>query len=93
VGTLRKGQSTQTIRTSEVLLVLEDLQVKGEAKLISHELQIENKWGMKLIRHYILTTKKITYQFNSKTYLGTRIGRKRMSCSSKNKGSQDYLET
>jgi hypothetical protein len=43
VGTLRKGQSTRTIRTSEVLPVLKDLQVKAEAKLISHELHIENK--------------------------------------------------
>jgi hypothetical protein len=43
VGTLRKGQSTQTIHTSEVLPLLKDSQVKEEAKLISHELHIENK--------------------------------------------------
>lgn len=34
-----------------------DLQVKEEAKLISHELQVENKWGHE-INKYILTPKK-----------------------------------
>lgn len=76
-----------------VLLALKDWQVKEEAKLIFHELQAERKGGIKLTRHYTLATEKRNYQFSSKTYLGRRIGRKRMSCSSKNKGSQGYLET
>jgi hypothetical protein len=42
VGISRKGRSTQTIHTVEVLLVPKGLQVK-EAILISHELQIESK--------------------------------------------------
>jgi hypothetical protein len=77
--------------------VLKDLQVKVEAKSISHELQVENnesKGKYEINKHYILITKREGENLSiSRTYLGRRIGRKRMSCSSKNKGSQDYLET
>jgi hypothetical protein len=40
---LRKGKSTQTTHIVEVLLVPKGLQVKEEAILISHVLQIENE--------------------------------------------------
>jgi hypothetical protein len=63
VGTLRKGQSTQTIHTSEVLPVLKDLQVKEEAKLISHELHTENKGENEI---NILIAQEKTSQFTVK---------------------------
>ena len=98
MGTLRKGQSIRTIRTSEVPSGLKDLQVKVVAKSISHELQVENnenRGKYEINKHCILIIKREgeNRSISSKTYLGRRIGRKRMSCSSKNKGSQDYLET
>jgi hypothetical protein len=64
VGTLRKGQSTRTIRTSEVLPVLKDFQVKEEAKLISHELHIENKGENEI--NILAAQKKRTSQFTVK---------------------------
>jgi hypothetical protein len=71
--------------------VLKDLQVKEEAKLISHELHIENKGENEI--NILAAQKKKNQPIYSKAYLGMRIGRKRKSCSSENKGSQDYLET
>jgi uncharacterized protein YcfL len=57
VGILRKGRSTQTIHTVEVLLVPKGLQVKEESILISHELQIESK-GKYETNETIYTKKK-----------------------------------
>jgi hypothetical protein len=91
VGILRKGRSTQTIHTVEVLLVPKGLQVKEESILISHELQIESKG--KYETNETIYTKKNGKPLSIMAYLGTRIGRKQMSCSSKNRGSQDYLVT